>query len=135
MILNVLIFSVGGIGYTFTVTNQDSDFKEIDLTSCFLSALQSFGRELKEEVQSINFVHSRIVFLPSNGLYTVAVHMTLDESETDGFEFLEAIRDEINVTYADQIQKEFFFEDGTTIKQIMFPIFKKLLQLRGDNNA
>jgi hypothetical protein len=133
MIYTVLLFSYAGIGHAFS--NNSNKYKEIELTSCFLSALQTFARELKEEVQSIKFVRSRIVFLPSQQLYTIALHTSLDENENDAFEILESIRDEINITLNEHIYREGFFNDNTDINQRLTPILEKVLNWSVSSNA
>jgi len=132
MILNVFFVSSGGIGHVLHEYEGDTEPSKIDgmLSSGFFTAIRAFGREIYQELQFIQFVRSRVVFLPSHELYVLSVHATNDHSTEDLLYFLEDIRDLINTDYWDEIHFPNFFCDHRAIRTKIQPIVNKAMEER-----
>lgn len=131
MILKIFLVSTGGIGHIFNIKEENSIKDENDiLTSGFFIAIRSFGRSIYQELQYIQFVRSRVCFLPSQEKYVLCVHATNDYSANDLLFFLEDIRDDINTELWDEIQNQEFFCNSSTLKKYITPFIQKAMKNR-----
>ena len=134
-ILNLFFVSSGGIGHALILDEKEGESEhshsESLLTSGFYTAIRGFGREIYQELQYIQFVRSRVVFLPSQELYVLSVHATNDLSAEELLYFLEDLRDEINTNFWDEIHAPLFFCDARAIKKKIQPMVIKTIEERG----
>jgi hypothetical protein len=134
MILNLFFVSIGGIGHALILDETGGEERasksEDMLTSGFFTAIRAFGREIYQELQFIQFVRSRVVFLPSQELYVLSIHATNTHSAEDLLYFLEDIRDEINTNFWEDIHKPNFFCDAQNIRQKIQPIVNTAIEKR-----
>ena len=134
MILNIFFVSSGGIGHALAFDEKQSDNRstKIDdgLTGGLFTAIRAFGREIYQELQFIQFVRSRVVFLPSQELYVLSIHATNDHSADDLLYFLEDLRDEINTKYWEEIHVQDFFCNSGAIRKKIQPIVNEALEKR-----
>jgi hypothetical protein len=135
MILNLFFVSSAGIGHALILNDIEGDSEpsrsESLLTSGFYTAIRGFGREIYQELQYIQFVRSRVVFLPSQELYVLSVHATNDHSAEELLYFLEDLRDEINTNFWDEIHLPMFFCDARAIKKKIQPIVNAVMDKKG----
>ena len=135
MILNLFFVSSGGIGHALILEKNRENGEPLNsddvLTSGFFTAIRSFGRGIYQELQFIQFVRSRVVFLPSQELYVLSIHATNDLSAEELLYFLEDLRDEINTDFWDEIHNSDFFCDNRAIKLNIQPIVDKAIAKRG----
>ncbi len=132
MILNIYFISNGGVGHAFTFNAPPPKDQTDDiLTSGFFIAIRSFGRNIYQELQYIQFVRSRVCFLPSQDQYVLCVHATNEFSPEDLLVFLEDIRDDINTNFWTEIHDPNFYCEATSLKKKIFPFMRQALTERG----
>ena len=125
--------SINGVGQIILNSENAPIIKSKDdlLMTSFFSAIRAFGRELYQELQYIQFVSSRIVFLPSLDLYVIAIHASNDYKEEELLDFIEDIRDEVNTNFWDEIHKDDFFISSKRVNNVFQPIVIKKINQKG----
>ena len=133
MIFKIYVMSIHGVGQVISHSENASVIESKDelLMTSFFSAMRSFGRELYQELQYIQFVSSRVVFLPSLDLYVVAIHASNDYDSEELLDFIEDIRDEVNTNFWEDIHKDDFFISSKRVNDVFQPIVIKTINQRG----
>ena len=130
MIYGLYISSIGGVGTVYTNIPSKEEVASDILVLGFLSAVRAFGHEIYHELQFIQFVRSRIVFLPSQDVYCIAVHASNDHTPVDLLEYLEEIRDHVNESCWKELGNE-LFSNITHLNEIIINFNQECLKKRG----
>lgn len=128
----VFIFNTGGVGAVIWPQVDEADVREDDhfsLSIGFISAIQAFGRDVLNEIQYIQMVPRRMVFLPSQHLFTLMAVTSNDLDPYSTLHFLEDVRDQILEKYWDEIKSSpsTFFSKISYIMESFFPIVDSVI--------